>query len=437
MTPASKSRLRRPKPRVPSTRALRRLIERCAGESLAEPFDPAHPRVRLHEPTYGAAEVWEALESLLSTRVTAGEKVRGFERAFAERFALGRAVMVNSGSSANLLAIAALCNPELDPRLGPGDEVIVPALSWSTSVWPLIQHGLVPVVVDIDPRTLNIDPAEAERAVGPRTRGVLLVHVYGNPCELGAIGDLVRRRSLVLVEDCCEAVGARYEGRSVGSFGRIGTFSFYFSHHITTLEGGMAVTAEPALADLLRILRAHGWIRECDDAERYVRVSPHIDPKFLFVNLGYNVRATDLQGGIGRVQLERLEGFLQIRRENARAWSRDMTRWGEWFEAQQETPGGRSSWFGFPMVVREGAPFSVGELRAFLGKRGIETRPLIAGNMAAQPGLRRFPHRVVGDLRHADHVMRNGFTFGNHQGVDVAARRYVSDTIDAFLRAGR
>lgn len=396
-------------------------------------FDRTRPMVRLHEPTFGAEEINAAVEVLLSTRVTMGPKVLAFEREFADAFGFGHGVMNNSGSSANLLAIAAVTNVATHDNLKPGDEVIVPALSWSTTVWPLIQHNLIPVVVDIDPATLNIDPNEIERAIGPRTRAVMPVHVYGNPCDMEAIRDVCRRRDLMMIEDCCEALGAFYEGVPVGKFGSVGTFSFYFSHHMTTLEGGICVTDDFDLAEMMRVLRAHGWTREMQDREPHVRQHPDIDPRFLFINLGYNLRATELQGSIGSVQLPKLKGFVDVRRENTAAWRRDLSRWSEFLQFQQETPKARSSCFGFALTVKDNAPFTVKDLSAYLNKANIETRPIICGNIARQPAMQLYPHRVVGDLRHSTCVMNRGMSFGNHQAVDQAARDFVTHQINDFM----
>jgi len=397
-------------------------------------FDPGKPVVRLHEPTFGADEINAALECLLTTHVTMGAKVRRFEREFASKYGWSNGIMVNSGSSANLLAVAAASNPETADGLKPGDEVIVPALSWSTTVWPLIQCGLVPVIVDIDPATLNIDPGEIERAIGPRTRGLMIVPVYGNPCDMGAIMAICRRHGLMLIEDCCEALGARYDGKPVGSFGRVGTFSFYYSHHITTLEGGICVTNDFEFAETMRILRAHGWIREVEDKARWTARYPGIHPRFLFVNVGYNLRATELQGAMGSVQLPKLEDFIARRRENALWYRRALGQFGEPFAFQEETPKGEHSWFGFPITVRETAPFDVNELMTALEAAHIETRPIICGNIARQPGLKLYPHRVHGDLKHASSVMDRSFSFGIHQAVDRSAREYVTEEIRRFLQ---
>jgi len=396
-------------------------------------FKPNDPVVRLHEPTFSTDEINAAVDVLLSTWVTAGAKVRGFERAFCDAFDFGHGVMNNSGSSANLLAVAALANPATPDRLAPGDEVIVPALSWSTTVWPLVQHGLVPVIVDIDPDTLNIDPNEVERAAGPKTRAIMPVHVYGNPCDMDALAAICRKHNLVLIEDCCEALGASYRGRAVGGFGAVGTFSFYFSHHITTLEGGICVTSDLALAETIRALRAHGWIRELEDGQRYKDANPEIDPKFLFVNAGYNMRATELQGAMGLVQLPKLKGFVEARRENSAAFRKSLDKHAAHLSFVKETDGGTSSWFGFPITVKDGAPFTVNKLRDALEEARIETRPIICGNIAMQPGLRLYPHRVVGDLSHATCVMNAGFSFGNHQDIGAEARGYIVDRVDRFM----
>jgi CDP-6-deoxy-D-xylo-4-hexulose-3-dehydrase len=261
----------------------------------------------------------------------------------------------------------------------------------------------------------------------------MLVHVYGNPCDLDTIGDICKRHDLQLIEDCCEALGATYDGQPVGKFGRVGTFSFYFSHHMTTLEGGMCVTEDFEFAEVMRALRAHGWTRELEDRERHLQQYPDIDPRFLFINVGYNLRATELQGAFGLVQLPKLAGFVAQRRTNTKSWGADLARWSEYFLFQAETPKGQSSCFGFPMTVKDDAPFTVGELMAFLKQGEIETRPIIAGNIAAQPAMKLFEHRVVGDLAHSTRVMRGGITFGNHQAIDTAARQYVTSQVDAFM----
>lgn len=398
-------------------------------------FDPANPVVRLHEPTFGADEIFAATETLLSTWVTMGRQVKAFEAAFAGAYGFDQGVMNNSGSSANLLAVAALANPATEDGLKPGDEVIVSALSWSTTVWPIIQLGLVPVIVDIDPSTLNIDPQEVERAIGPKTRAVMPVHVYGNPCDMSALMDICQRRNLILIEDCCEALGAAYGGTPLGGFGRMATFSFYFSHHMTTVEGGICTTDDPALAETVRILRSHGWTRDTKDPARHNAGHPEFDPRFVFVNLGYNLRPTEMQAAMGLIQLPKLAGYVETRRANAAHWTKALAGYDAVLGLQRETPGGYHSWFGFPITVAADAPFETAALRRHLEDAGIETRPIICGNIARQPGLRAHPHRTVGELAKANHVMENAISFGCHQAIDDAARAYVTASIRDFLDA--
>lgn len=413
--------------------AVKRSVSAYCVEKHNFSFDAAHPVVRLHEPTFSTDEINAALECLLTTRVTMGAKVKQFEREFADNDGFAHGVMVNSGSSANLLAIAAVANPETSEGLKPGDEVIVPALSWSTTVWPLVQLGLVPVIVDISSSTLNIDPGEIERAIGPKTRAVMIVPVYGNPCDMDAIVDICQRKNLMLIEDCCEALGASYDGKPVGKFGRVATFSFYYSHHMTTLEGGICVTDDGELAETMRILRAHGWVREVENPEPWFKRYPEIDPRFLFVNLGYNLRATELQGAMGSVQLPKLAGYVEARRASAAWFLEELSAAGDVLAFQEETPKGRHSWFGFPITVRHDARFRVGDLRAALENAHVETRPIICGNIARQPAMQMFEHRISGDLSCASQVMDCSFSFGNHQAIDAGAREYVVGVIREFL----
>jgi CDP-6-deoxy-D-xylo-4-hexulose-3-dehydrase len=398
-------------------------------------FDIKNPKVRLHEPTFGAEEIIAATNVLLSTRVTMGPNVLGFERTFANMNDSSFGVSSNSGSSANLLAIAALSNEMYMNRLKPGDEVIVPALSWSTTVWPLIQYGLVPVIVDIDLQTFNICPNEIKKAISPKTKAIMPVHVYGNPCNMDELIQISEDNNLLLIEDCCEALGAKFKNKAVGKFGQVGTFSFYFSHHITTLEGGITVSDDKQIAEIMRSLRAHGWTRELEDKKIYTDLYPDIDPRFLFVNLGYNLRITELQAAIGLVQLPKLDKFIEIRKLNTLAWRADLSNLAQYFDFQQDTTNSEGSYFGFAMILKKTAPFGVAEITSFLNKMGIETRPIICGNIALQPAIKKYPHRVVGNLSNSTIVMQRGFSFGNHQSINKPARDYVVEAINSFLKS--
>ena len=412
--------------------SIRALVEQYFAQPAPLP-GPGQPRLPLHVPSFGADEVNEAIDSFLSTRVTMGEKVRRFEALWAEYLGVGEAVMVNSGSSANLLAAAALVNPAFPRPLAAGDEVIVSAVAWSTTYFPLVNVGLVPVLVDVDLDTFTIDPEAAARAVGPRTRGLMPVHLLGNSCDMRALGALASRHDLVMVEDACEAHGARFEGKFVGTFGAMGTFSFYFSHHISTIEGGMLVTDDPALADLARMLRAHGWTR--DVKRKPPMVNAPIDERFLFVNLGYNLRPMELQGAFGLHQVAKLEPFIKVRRDNVDFWNAGLRRHARWLRAcpGRDTNGSRSVWFGYPITVRPEAPFSRDELVRFLESKRIETRPIMAGNFRDQPAIGLFPHRIAGGLERAEHVMRQSFFIGNHHAISEGDRAWVVECVDEFM----
>lgn len=391
-------------------------------------------KVRLHEPTFDQDEILDALDVLLSTRVTMGPIVKNFEKKFLTKYFYGNAITNNSGSSANLLAIAALSNPDYRNHLKPGDEVIVPALSWSTTVWPLVQHNLVPVIVDIDLNTLNISIDSIKKAISKKTKAIMPVHVYGNPCDMDALTTICKEYGLMLIEDCCEALGASYKDAYVGSFGEVGTFSFYFSHHVTTLEGGMTVTKDDDLAELMRILRAHGWVRDMHNPNDYLQKYSNIDPRFLFVNMGYNLRITELQGAIGLRQLDKLSNFVDARRQNTRFFNNALkAKYNKSFSFQEEQVNGKSSNFGYPILLNKGVNFTVQEITKYLGDHGIETRPIICGNIARQPAISKFNHRISGDLGNADLVMDRGFSWGNHQFINNDARQYILDVIDKFM----
>lgn len=398
-------------------------------------FDPKNPVVRLHEPSFGADEIKAMVEQSLTTFVTMGKQVRAFEEQAAKHFDAKYCVMNNSGSSANLLAVAALTNPAWKNHLKPGDEVIVPALSWATTVWPLIQHQLVPVFVDCDPTTYNFDMNKLEASITPKTQAIMLVHVYGNPCDMDALMAVAKKRNLYVIEDTCESMGAKFGGKSVGSFGDVGTMSLYFSHHITTFEGGLTFTNSFEMAELLRILRAHGWSREADEKDKYIKEYPDIDPRFIFVNIGYNLRPTEVQAAMGMKQLPKLPGFVETRRAARDRYRKGFTKYGEFFRFQEEQPKGYSSWFGFGIVVKDNAPFSVQDITSFLNKKHIETRPIIAGNMARHPALKMFTHRTAGSLEQCDTIMKRGFAIGCHQAVDARACEYVLGCVDEFMKA--
>lgn len=415
--------------------AIHANVKAYCDENFKWDFDPKNPIVRLHEPTFGSDEINVAISQMLSTQVTMGKQVRKFEEQCAGKFDSKYGIMSNSGSSANLLAVATLTNPQTKNRLNAGDEVIVPALSWATTVWPLIQHGLVPVVVDCDPKTYNLDLNQVEAAISSKTRGIMLVHVYGNPCDMDGMMAIVKKHNLILIEDCCESMGALYDKKSVGSFGECGTFSFYYSHHITTFEGGITVMNDFDLAETMRVLRAHGWSREADEKAKYNAMYPDIDPRFIFINIGYNLRPTEVQAVMGQQQLPKLDQLVANRRATYDRYRKGLAQHADLFEFQQEQAKGVSTWFGFGLVVKESAPFTPKELSSFMNQNHIETRPIIAGNIGRHPVMKMYEHRVAGNLENSDRIMKRGFAFACHHALNQQATDYVCATINRFLVA--
>jgi len=384
------------------------------------------PRYRLAADTLGEAEIAAAKSVLDSGQLTMGAQVRAFETAFAQWVGSEHAVMVNSGSSANLLISDALLRgTSTSEHLLPGDEVIVPGLSWPTTVWPLAQLGLVPVFVDVDPVTLAIDLDSAESVIGPRTRAMFLIHPLGRAVDLAKYRDFCDANRLQLIEDCCESLGAHSAGAHVGTVGMAGSFSFYFSHHISTVEGGMVITNDPSLADDIRGLRAHGWIRDRSDRDHWIGAHPELDPRFLFATVGYNVRPTEIQAAMGVVQLERLDEMLLARETLARRVKvlLEPVEWLDLIGAESLHVGPASvadrrarthSWMTLPMRVSRGSPVDRRALVEYFETGGVETRPLIAGNLARHPATAHVVHRTANDLADCDSLLRETLMIGCH-----------------------
>jgi CDP-4-dehydro-6-deoxyglucose reductase, E1 len=392
-------------------------------------------RYPLATSSWGAEEATAMNRVIASGRFTMGGEVRAFERAFADWLGVRHCVMVNSGSSANLLMAAALLYRK--GGLGPGDEVIVPAVGWATTYYPFAQQGLRLRLVDVDPETLNLDPRALEAALTPATRAVCLVHALGNPCDLDAIGAVLRRRpDICLLEDACEALGAAYDGRRCGAHGLMGTFSFFFSHHISTMEGGMVVTDDAELAEILVCLRAHGWTRDLP-ATTLLAGTKSPDPfeeSFRFLLPGYNVRPLELSAAVGLEQLAKLDRFTATRRANADVARRLLAPHAGWIAMQRET--GESSWFGFSLMPAAGAVGRADVLRA-LEAASIEYRPVITGNFARQPVLRHLDHTIAGDLAGADAVHDHALFVGNAERDLSPELGHLAATLGSIAPAAR
>ena len=396
-------------------------------------------RIPLNKSTIGEEEKNAAKAVLDSDRLTMGERCRAFEREFASYLGVEHAVMVNSGSSANLIALFAMADAllpsdgTLPRRLLPGSEVIVPALTWSTTIWPVLQVGATPVFVDCDPRTLQVTPEAIEAAITPNTSAIAIVHVLGGAVDAAAVAEIARRRKLWLLEDTCESLGVAWDGRKVGSFGQLATFSFYFSHHITTIEGGMVVTDDARLADLLRAMRAHGWVRDMRAGAEIAAGYPHIDPRFLFLTTGFNVRPTEINGAIGLEQLKKLAAFNDTRRAVARRLDAGLAALDQAGELTliRHDPRVHPAPFGYTVLCR--SQEARDGLRDHLEAAGIETRPVICGNLARQPALAHHAYRVSGELAGADRVMDCGLYWGTHPFMSEDDVRYIVATVRSYF----
>jgi CDP-6-deoxy-D-xylo-4-hexulose-3-dehydrase len=410
------------------------------------PFAPGETRLHYASRVYDERDLVALVDASLSFWLTLGEHGLAFEEAFARYLGAAHAVYVNSGSSANLVAVAALCSPQADRPLQRGDEVITPAATFPTTVAPLVQHGLVPVFVDCVPATYNLDVGQVERALSSRTRAILLPHMLGNAANLSRLVPIVEEYGLYLIEDTCEAMGTRYDGQLLGTFGHLSTFSFYPPHHITTGEGGMVVTDDPVLAKAARSLR--DWGRDCwcnpqtappngACGRRFSYPIPGLDDtydhKYVYSNIGYSLRPTDMQAALGLTQLAKFAEFEQARVRNFAALYDALSPYDDVLALPEWDDRADVCWFAFPLTVREEAPFSRADLVRWLEGRGIETRYLFAGNILRQPGYRHIRHRTVGDLPNTDAIMRRAFFVGLYPGLDQPRLDYMIAQFHAFL----
>lgn len=369
----------------------------------------------------------DAMQRVIESRqFTMGKKVEAYERGFADYQDSRYAVMVNSGSSANLLMVAALFFTSTSP-LKPGDEVIVPAVSWSTSYTPLHQYGLKLKFVDVDVETLNFDLNSLESAISKNTRLIMVVNLLGNPNEFNRIKKIIGTRDIVLIEDNCESLGAEFDGKKAGSFGVMGSFSSFFSHHISTMEGGIITTNDEELYHILLSLRAHGWTRNLPKQNKITppKSDDPFEESFRFVLPGYNLRPLELSGAIGIEQLKKLPNLINGRRENAYRFQQVMSVHDD-IIIQKECGG--SSWFGFSMVMRPGVARTRDELRQSLAEKGFECRPIVAGNFTLNPVMKYFDAEVHGSLTNASHVHHNGLFIGNHH-YDVSKMLNILKTV--------
>jgi CDP-6-deoxy-D-xylo-4-hexulose-3-dehydrase len=433
-----------PDPRT--TRILELVAEYARERHAPQPFDLSAPRVPCSGRVFGAEEVVELVRSSLDFWLTHGPEAAAFERRLGAVTGHRHALLVNSGSSANLLALTALTSPRLrDRRLVPGDEVITVAAGFPTTVNPIIQNGLVPVFVDVTLPEYNIDVTRLEAALSDRTRAVMVAHTLGNPFDLDTVAAFCKRHGLWLVEDCCDALGSTWHGRSVGTFGDLATLSFYPAHQITLGEGGAVLTDRPMLKKVVESFR--DWGRDCwcepgaenTCGQRFACQHGSLpfgsDHKYVYSHMGYNLKATDMQAAIGLAQLDRLESFVATRRTNHAFLREALAPHADVLILPEPTPGAEPCWFGFTVTVRPAAGFTRRDLVTYLHARGIDSRQLMGGNLLRQPAYAGVTHRVAGSLETTDLIAERSFWIGCYPGLDRAALEYVADTFAAF-RAG-
>ncbi len=430
------------------TEQLREQILALVTEYVAEafpakPFVPGETQVPVSGKVFDAEDVRHLVDASLDFWLTTGRFADQFERQFAEVFGTRHAMLVNSGSSANLVAVSTLTSPTLgERRIKPEDEVITVAAGFPTTVNPILQIGAVPVFVDVNIPTYGVDITQLEAARSEKTKAVVLAHTLGNPYDLAGVTAFTRKHGLFLVEDCCDALGATYAGKKVGTFGDLATVSFYPAHHITMGEGGAVMTSNPAMKKIADSIR--DWGRDCWCAPGKENTCgkrfdwqlgdlPHgYDHKYTYSHIGYNLKATDMQAAVGVSQLRKLPGFIARRRENFRTLYEGLSDLQHLLLLPQATPNSEPSWFGFAAAVRPDAPFTRDKLVHHLETSKIATRLLFAGNLLRQPAYRRAPHRAIGDLKNSDFVMNHVFWVGVYPGLSQRQIGYMLDVIHDF-----
>lgn len=410
------------------------------------PFIPGETPVPVSGRVFDADDLSHLVDASLDFWLTAGRFAAQFERDFARLLGRRAALLCNSGSSANLLALSTLTAAELgERRLRAGDEVVTVAAGFPTTINPIIQNRLIPVFLDIELGTYNICADRLEEAIGPRTRAIMLAHTLGNPFDVDAVTRIARERDLWVIEDTCDALGSVYRGQQTGTFGDLATFSFYPAHHITMGEGGAVATDQPLLKKLAASFRDWGRDCWCDPGKAdtcgkrfdwQLGQLPHgYDHKYIYSHVGYNMKATDMQAAVGVAQLKKLPGFIAARKRNWTRLSEGLRELGEHLLLPRATPGSDPSWFGFPITVRPEAPFSCRDLVAHLESRRIATRQIFAGNALRQPAYQGIECRVVGELVNTDITMRQAFWIGVYPGITDEMVDFVVSELSGFVRA--
>lgn len=402
-------------------------------------------RIPFAKRVFDENELVNLIDSSLDFWLTAGRYASRFEYNFAQFMNVEHCLLVNSGSSANLIAFTTLTSPKLgDKRLKKGDEVITVAAGFPTTVNPIIQNGLIPVFVDVEVETYNIKVSELEKALSEKTRAIMIAHTLGNPFDLDTVMEFADKYDLFVVEDCCDAVGSTYNGKKVGTFGHLATVSFYPAHHITMGEGGAVLTNDDELMRIATSFR--DWGRDCycgpgaDNtcgrrfSMQFGNLPVGYDHKYVYSHIGYNLKVTDMQAAVGLAQLEKLPSFIEKRKENFYKIKSDLMKFKEFLIMPEHTKGSDPSWFGFPISVKENSKFSRNDLTAYLEKNMIMTRLLFAGNITKQPAYLDIECKVIGDLKNTDFIMNNTFFIGVYPGINDEQINYISKIFDSFFK---
>ncbi|WP_415290748.1 DegT/DnrJ/EryC1/StrS family aminotransferase [Candidatus Pelagibacter sp. Uisw_136] len=395
-------------------------------------FEYGKTIIPLSKSTFSSEEIIESMQSHLSTYLTMGTKVGLFEKSFSKYLKTKSSIAVTSGSTANSLALAILSSPMVKNHLKPGDEIITTPLTFATSVYPIEDIGCKPVFVDIDLETLNIDEKKIEKSITNKTRAIMPVHLLGIPCKIDKIKAIAKKHNLFLIEDAADSSGAEYKGKKLGSFGDISTFSFFYTHIMTTIEGGMVSTNNKYFAELAKSKRAFGWIRDLKDKKKIEKKYKNIDPRFLFITKGFNFKPTEVQGAFGMHQIKKLDSLIDARRKNANYWAKRLAKFEEYLIIIKEMKNTKYAWYGYPIIVKEEAPFSKNQLIKFLNSKGVQTRPILSGNIDQQPVAKELNYRKQ-KLTNATLVNDNGFFIGNHHGIHKIAREAIAGYFEDFF----
>ena len=408
-------------------------------------FVPGETAIPVSGKVFDDDEILHLVDASLDFWLTTGRYAARLERELAKFVGVRHSFLVNSGSSANLVALSALTSHKMrDKQLRPGDEVITVAAGFPTTVNPIIQNRLTPVFVDVQLKTYNIDVGMLDEAISSRTRAIMIAHTLGNPFDVNAVTSFAKKNNLLLIEDNCDALGSTYSGKPTGSFGDVSTCSFYPAHHITTGEGGAVFANDPSLKPLIESFREWGrdcWCEPGEDNTCGKRFDwqmgelPHgYDHKYIYDHIGYNLKMTDMQAAIGVAQIEKLAEFIRIRKRNWKILKDGLATLKDYFILPEPTVNSDPSWFGFPVSVRSEAPFDRKQFIDFLEGRKIATRLLFGGNIARQPAYLEVPFRIVGDLSNSDFVMENTLWLGVYPRLTKSMMIYVVESIHEFIK---